>query len=94
MQDMRRQLYREDDDIESVQCTQIQIKDIEKRIGEGRAILLHLQNQLMNVACDNPGAAIGAQLALPILQVGHACIDELCCGTRDSALPGGVAKVW
>lgn len=31
-------------------------------------MLHHLEAQLINVACDDPGAAIGAQLALPLLQ--------------------------
>jgi len=31
-------------------------------------VLHHLEAQLINVACDDPGAAIGAQLALPLLQ--------------------------
>lgn len=85
MQDMCRQLYSEDHDIDFVKCTQVQLKDTEKRIGEGRSVLLHLQNQLIEVACDNPGAAIGMQVALPILQVGYACICELCVG--DSIQP-------
>ncbi len=77
MQDVRRQLYGEDDDIKFFKWIQGQLKDTEKRLEEGRAVLFHLENQLMNVACDDPGAAIGVQLALPILQVGRACIGEL-----------------
>ena len=30
--------------------------------------LQHLEMQLINVACDDPGAAIGANMALPLLQ--------------------------
>ncbi len=30
--------------------------------------LQHLEMQLINVACDDPGAMIGTQLALPLLQ--------------------------
>jgi hypothetical protein len=30
--------------------------------------LQHLEMQLINVACDDPGAIIGTQLALPLLQ--------------------------
>ena len=70
MQDIRSALYCDDRDIDFVKCTQVHIKDVEKKIGEGRAVLLHLQNQLRDAACNDPGAAIGMQLALPILQVG------------------------
>ncbi len=31
-------------------------------------VLQHLEMHLINVACDDPGALIGAQLALPMLQ--------------------------
>lgn len=30
--------------------------------------LQHLEMHLINVACDDPGAMIGTQLALPLLQ--------------------------
>ena len=30
--------------------------------------LQHLEMQLINVACDDPGASIGANMALPLLQ--------------------------
>ena len=74
---MQCRLCSEDDDIKLYKWIQGQLKDTQKRLAEGRAVLLHLQNQLMHVACDDPGAAIGAQLALPILQVGCACFDDL-----------------
>ena len=78
MQDVRHLLYDKDDDIEVYKWIQRQLKDTEKRMAEGRAILIYLQNQLVNVACDDPGAAIGAQVALPFLQVGSACFYEQC----------------
>ena len=74
---MRRQLYGEDDDIKFFKWIQGQLKDTEKRLEEGRAVLFHLESQLMNVACDDPGAAIGVQLALPILQVSK--VVQMCC---------------
>lgn len=65
---MRRQLYGDDDDRKFFQWVQTQLKQTEKRLEDGRAVLHHLEAQLINVACDDPGAAIGAQLALPLLQ--------------------------
>lgn len=93
MQNMRRQLYSKDHDIDFVKCTQVQLKDTEKRIGEGRSVLLHLQNQLIDVACDDPGAAIVMPVALPILQVGYACIGELCVGDSMRPCLGGSPRL-
>jgi hypothetical protein len=47
---------------------QRELKAVEKRLEDGRAALQHLEMFLISVACDDPGAAIGAQLALPLLQ--------------------------
>ena len=68
LQDVRRQLYGDEDDRKFFQWVQSQLKQTETRLENGRAVLHHLQAQLINVACDDPGAAIGAQLALPLLQ--------------------------
>ena len=46
----------------------MQIKAVEKRVEESRVALQHLEMHLINVACDDPGVAIGTQLALPLLQ--------------------------
>ena len=86
---MRHLLYVEDDDLEIVKWIQRQQKDTEKRLAEGWAVLIYLQNQLVNVACDDPGSAIGAQVALPYLQVGCASLDEQCCGRHESGLACG-----
>ena len=94
MQDVRRQLYGEDDDIKFFKWIQGQLKDTEKRLEEGRAVLFHLESQLMNVACDDPGAAIGVQLALPILQVSCACVDTLLRWESDANLLGEVHLTW
>ena len=67
-QDVRRQLYVDEDDRKFFNWVQSQLKQTEKRLEDGRAVLHHLEAQLINVACDDPGAAIGAQLALPLLQ--------------------------
>ena len=45
-----------------------EIKVIEKRVEESRVALQHLEMHLINTACDDPGATIGMQLALPVLQ--------------------------
>ena len=41
---------------------------MERRLEDGRAVLAHLEGALINVSCNDPGAVIGQQLALPILQ--------------------------
>ncbi|KAK9806100.1 hypothetical protein WJX72_001362 [[Myrmecia] bisecta] len=66
--DVRRQLYTSEDDKTFYDWIQRELGQVEKKLDEGRAVLQHLEMQLINVACDDPGAAIGAQLALPILQ--------------------------
>ena len=68
LQDVRRQLYADEDDRKFFGWVQTQLKSTEKRLEDGRAVLHHLEAQLINVACDDPGATIGAQLALPLLQ--------------------------
>ena len=75
MQDVQCRLCGKDDDITVFRRVQGQLKDTEKRLAEGRAVLYYLQNQLIDVACDDPGAAIGRELALPILQVACAEFD-------------------
>ena len=65
---MQKQLYSDKDDRQLFQRIQSQLKWTETRLESGRAVLHHLEAQLINVACDDPGAAIGAQLALPLLQ--------------------------
>ncbi len=68
MQDVRRQLYNDEDDRTFFGWIQGELRSVEKRLEEGRAPLQHLEMHLINVACDDPGATIGAQLALPMLQ--------------------------
>ena len=77
---MQCRLCSKDHDIKCSKRIQEQLKDTEKWLAEGRAALVHLQNHLINVACDDPGAAIGAQVALPILQVGCACFMTYAVG--------------
>ena len=87
LQDVRCQLCSKDDDVALFKWIEGQLKDAEERLAKGQAALFTLQTLLMNVACDDPGAAIGMQLALPILQVGCACLDELCRRVPDAVLP-------
>ncbi|GAB4814795.1 hypothetical protein N2152v2_001841 [Parachlorella kessleri] len=66
--DLRRQLYGDEDDVAFFDIIKKQLKEIEKRLEDGRAALQHVENFVVNVACDDPGAAVGAQLVLPLLQ--------------------------
>ena len=68
LQDVQQQLYSDKDDRQLFQRIQSQLKWTETRLESGWAVLHHLEAQLINVACDDPGAANGAQLALPLLQ--------------------------
>ena len=65
---MRRQLYGEDDDRSFFDSIRQELKATDKKLEEGRAVLHHLEMYLVNVACDDPGASIGANLVLPLLQ--------------------------
>ena len=67
-QDVRRQLYSDKDDREIFTTIQDQLRRIDKQLEDGRAALQHLEMALINVACDDPGAAIGGHLILPLLQ--------------------------
>ncbi len=35
---------------------------------EARVVVQHLEMQLLNVACDDPGILVGVQLVLPVMQ--------------------------
>ena len=61
-------MYNADDDRNFFDWIQRELRAVEKRLEEGRACLAHLELALINVACDDPGAAVGTQLALPLLQ--------------------------
>ncbi|GAX74273.1 hypothetical protein CEUSTIGMA_g1722.t1 [Chlamydomonas eustigma] len=66
--DVRKQLYGETEDKQFFDSLKQEVKVIEKRLEESRVALQHLEMNLMNTGCDDPGALIGLQLALPILQ--------------------------
>ena len=67
-QDVRRQLYSMDDDRTFFDWIQKELRAVERRLEDGRAVLAHLEGALINVSCNDPGAVVGQQLALPILQ--------------------------
>eukprot|EP00955_Chlamydomonas_euryale_P017647 188644-Chlamydomonas_euryale.AAC.2 len=67
--DLRKQLYCDDDHKQLFEWLKAEVKAIDKRLDESRVALQHLEMQLLNTACDDPGAVIGMQLALPLLQV-------------------------
>lgn len=66
--DVRKQLYSDVDDRNFFEALKQALKAIEKRLEDSAVALQHLEMALINVACDDPGAMIGTQLALPILQ--------------------------
>ncbi len=68
LQDVRRQLYSMDDDRTFFDWIQKELRAVERRLEDGRAVLAHLEGALINVSCNDPGAVVGQQLALPILQ--------------------------
>lgn len=68
MQEVRRQLYSIDDDRTFFDWIQKELRAVERRLEDGRAVLAHLEGALINVSCNDPGAVVGQQLALPILQ--------------------------
>ncbi len=68
IQDVRYQLHDDKEDHRLYQLLQIQLRQIEDRQQEGRAVLPFLEAYLLNLACDDPGTIIGAQLVLPFLQ--------------------------
>ena len=65
---IRRQLYSSDDDILIFEAVKKQLKEIERRLEEGRVAIQHLMAYGINVACDDPGITIGSNIALPLLQ--------------------------
>lgn len=66
--DFKKQLYSDLD--EQTFCNRIraELKTVEKRLEDGAVVLQHLEMFLINVACDDPGAAIGTSVILPLLQ--------------------------
>ena len=66
-QDVRRQLYSMDDDRTFFDWIQKELRAVERRLEDGRAVLAHLEGALINVSCNDPGAVVGQQLGVPSL---------------------------
>ncbi|KAG7673994.1 hypothetical protein Ndes2526B_g02526 [Nannochloris sp. 'desiccata'] len=64
----RKELYVPADDIAIFETVQKQLKEIERRLDEGRVAVQHLLQYAINVACDDPGITIGQHIVLPFLQ--------------------------
>ena len=67
--DLRRQLYSDADDRAFYKEVQHSLKRLDELIEEGRVAVAQLEQHLLHVACDDPGAAVGMALILPRLQV-------------------------
>ena len=51
-----------------VKFLQHHVKEGERFQAANRAALIHLEAQVINVACDDPGRAVGANVLLPMLR--------------------------
>jgi len=51
-----------------VKFLQQHVKEGERFQAANRAALIHLEAQVINVACDDPGRAVGATVLLPMLR--------------------------
>lgn len=66
--EMRKQLYTEDEDRAFYADIQTALKLQEARLESGEVICAHLEQRLLNVSCDDPGSTVGMVLVLPLLQ--------------------------
>jgi Ubiquitin carboxyl-terminal hydrolase len=64
----RKELYVAADDIAIFETVQNQLKEIERRLDDGKVAIQHLLQFAINVACDDPGITIGQNIVLPYLQ--------------------------
>jgi len=64
----RKELYVAADDIVIFETVQKQLKEIERRLDEGKVAVQHILQFAINVACDDPGITIGQYIVLPYLQ--------------------------
>ena len=72
--ELRRQLYSDEEDRAFFLDVQASIKALKLRLDDGLVAIMQLEQHLLNVACDDPGCAIGINLILPCLQ---ARLDDL-----------------
>jgi hypothetical protein len=66
--EMRKQLYTEDEDRSFYADIQSALKLQEARLEAGEVVIVHLEQSLLNVSCDDPGSTVGMALVLPLLQ--------------------------
>lgn len=66
--DMRRQLYTDADDRAFFADIQASIVSLAAQMEQGQVAILYLEQNLLNVSCDDPGAALGLNVVLPLLQ--------------------------
>jgi hypothetical protein len=67
-EEMRRQLYSDEEDRIFFADVQNSIKSLNNQMDEGQVAIIHLEQYLLNVTCDDPGAALGLTVILPLLQ--------------------------
>jgi hypothetical protein len=72
--DLRRQLYTDEDDKSFYDDVQASLKTLGEQLEQGAVAAAQLEQHLLNVTCDDPGATVGMGLILPLLQ---ARLDEL-----------------
>jgi hypothetical protein len=66
--DFRRQLYNNEDDRSFYVEVQASLKTLGEQLEQGKVAIGQLEQHLLNVACDDPGATVGMGLILPVLQ--------------------------
>jgi hypothetical protein len=66
--DLRRQLYSDEEDRSFFLDIQASIKLLNGRLEQGLVAVIQLEQNLLNITCDDPGATIGFGLILPCLQ--------------------------
>jgi hypothetical protein len=67
-EEMRHQLYSDEEDRLFFADVQASIKSLNSQIEQGQVAIIHLEQHLLNVTCDDPGAALGLSVILPLLQ--------------------------
>ena len=66
--DLRRQLYTAADDRAFFADIQASLVTLSAQLEQGQVAILYLEQNLLNVTCDDPGAALGLNVVLPLLQ--------------------------
>jgi hypothetical protein len=61
---------------------------------EARVVVQHMELSLLNVACDDPGITVGAQLVLPVLQERLDARAQVCPLDPPVLLPGNQLRIY